>query len=267
MLESVTARREFQLPDRVNYTKKKQQDDQTKPINIRNKFCLSAFRTEFKGCIPLSICVAGGEAIHIQGVTIPPTHISLLQSTPKHKELGCLLYLLIVFIQLLTADQLRIFTVQISLLSTFEVRERGSDSPESFGSPTNRSYIYLPGKGPSPSVKVLIIYTRIINCTYFHFLPWSHHQRRLNMHKSVSPKLVNISKCHLVETKIYLFIYLPIYLFIFPPKLDGVERQIQLYPTTFFQPGHWAASHKSLILNQGKSRLGLEFFGHMPYTP
>jgi len=43
------------------------------------------------------------------------------------------------------------------------------------------------------------------------------------MHKSVSLKLVNTIKCHLVETEIYLYIYL------FFKKSDDVERQIQLF--------------------------------------
>lgn len=137
MLESVTARREFQLPDRVNYTKK-QQDDQTKHINIRSKFCLSAFRTEFKSFIPLSICVAGGKTSHNQGVTI---HIiSFLQSTPKHKELGCLLYSQIFFGQVLIVDQLRFFLLSKHPFSShFGKLERGSDSPEPLRSPTNCS--------------------------------------------------------------------------------------------------------------------------------
>lgn len=54
------------------------------------------------------------------------------------------------------------------------------------------------------------------------------------MHKSVSPKLVNISKCHLVETKSYLFIYLFAYLFIYFPQNWMVLEDTPLCPTTIF---------------------------------
>lgn len=86
------------------------------------------------------------------------------------------------------------------------------------------------------------------------------------MHKSVSLKLVNIIKCHLVETKVYLFIF---------QKLGDVERQIQLFHhPPLSQPGHWAASshwsQKSVITSKPrgtKVRSGITDFACTFYTP